>query len=62
MESTILMRPRGRTAVKRRIPNDLAILVMYGTRDPVGETTTMVRALIDRYRNNGSKRSVIFLR
>jgi alpha-beta hydrolase superfamily lysophospholipase len=38
-----------------RIANDLPILVMCGTRDPVGGMTTTVRGLIDRYQHNGVK-------
>jgi alpha-beta hydrolase superfamily lysophospholipase len=38
-----------------RIAKDLPILVMCGTRDPVGGMTTTVRALIDRYQHNGVK-------
>jgi alpha-beta hydrolase superfamily lysophospholipase len=36
-----------------RIPKDLPILVMCGTRDPVGGMTKTVQALIDRYQKNG---------
>jgi alpha-beta hydrolase superfamily lysophospholipase len=38
---------------ERRIPKDLPIFVMGGTRDPVGGMTTTVQALIDRYQKNG---------
>jgi alpha-beta hydrolase superfamily lysophospholipase len=38
---------------ERRIPRDLPILIMCGTRDPVGGMTTTVKALIDRYQKNG---------
>jgi len=38
---------------ERLIPQDLPILIMCGTRDPVGGMTTTVQALIDRYRKNG---------
>jgi len=38
---------------ERRIPKDLPILLMCGTRDPVGGMTTTVKALIDRYQKNG---------
>ena len=40
---------------ERRIPTDLPILVVCGTRDPVGGMTITVKALIDRYRKNGIK-------
>ena len=36
-----------------RIPKDLPIHVICGTRDPVGGMTTTVSALIDRYRKYG---------
>jgi alpha-beta hydrolase superfamily lysophospholipase len=38
---------------ERRIPKDLPIFIMCGTRDPVGNMTTTVQALIDRYQKNG---------
>ena len=38
---------------ERRIPMNLPILIMCGTRDPVGGMTTTVNALIDRYQKNG---------
>ena len=40
---------------ERRIPTDLPIFVMCGTRDPVGGMTTTVQALINRYQTNGVK-------
>src|SRR6516162_8247037 len=40
---------------ERRIPTDLPIFVMCGTRDPVGGMTTTVQALIKRYKTNGVK-------
>jgi hypothetical protein len=39
---------------ERRIAKDLPILIMCGTRDPVGGMTTTVKALIDRYKKNGA--------
>jgi alpha-beta hydrolase superfamily lysophospholipase len=38
---------------ERRIPKDLPIFILCGTRDPVGGMTTTVQALIDRYQHNG---------
>jgi len=38
---------------ERRIPKDLPIFMVCGTRDPVGGMTATVQALIDRYRKNG---------
>ena len=40
---------------ERRIPKDLPILMMSGTRDPGGGMTTTVKALIDRYQKNGAR-------
>jgi hypothetical protein len=40
---------------ERRIPKDLPILIVCGTRDPVGGMITSVRALIERYQQYGVK-------
>jgi alpha-beta hydrolase superfamily lysophospholipase len=36
-----------------RIPNDLPMLVFSGALDPVGGNTLGVKALVERYKNNG---------
>ena len=38
-----------------QVSKDLPVLIMCGTKDPVGCMTTTVRALIDRYQHNGVK-------
>jgi alpha-beta hydrolase superfamily lysophospholipase len=40
---------------ERRIPKDLPILIVCGTRDPVGGMTVSVRGLIERYQQYGLK-------
>lgn len=38
-----------------RVPDDLPILIIAGTDDPVGEKTVTVQALITRYMHHGHR-------